>query len=185
MSDLWDNAQVKKVCISILAVFYFFSSIGLTFHKHYCRGELVGTSLFDFSNKECGKCGMKKHTEASKYCCKDVSFLIKPSDSHIFSPIAYDFTLSVFNAIPVFSDAIDLNNITKENIEINSWAHSPPLLKNSLFIKFRNFRIWFWPTQYCCGTLHRDLEENFRNTTIAFKQSELNFIHQNKNVWKS
>ncbi len=84
--------EVKKVWAFILAVFYISSIIGATVHQHYCMGELVGTSLFDLKDDECGKCGMIKHPPASKDCCKHISIVFKTSDSHIFSQMVYDFS---------------------------------------------------------------------------------------------
>jgi hypothetical protein len=131
---------VRKESAFILAVFYLSFSIGATLHQHYCMGELVGTSMFSLENDECGKCGMKKHTEASKDCCKDVSITIKNSDSHTFSQTAYHFNSFTFllPAIPVATVNLDIPEAQTENLYR---AHGPPLLKRPLFLQFGNFRI--------------------------------------------
>jgi hypothetical protein len=131
---------VRKACAFILAVFYLSFSIGATLHQHYCMGELVGTSLFSLQDDECGKCGMEKHTEASKDCCKDVSTTIKTDDSHTFSQTVFDFHSSIYTLPATY--IVDANlNIPETQTENLYRAHSPPLLKHPLFLQFRNFRI--------------------------------------------
>jgi hypothetical protein len=103
-------------------------------------GELVGTSLFSLKDRKCGKCGMEKHTEESKDCCKDVSIDIKTKDSHTFSHAAID--LPVFNVVvPDFEYSYSAATVSIIPTENTCRAHSPPLLKNPLFIQFGNFRI--------------------------------------------
>lgn len=103
-------------------------------------GELVGTSLFDLKNKECGKCGMKKHTQESKDCCKDVSIVVKPGDSHTFSQPVYDLNFFSLTTPEIPFTVYDVKIKQERNI-ITYWAHGPPLLKNPLFIQHQNFRI--------------------------------------------
>ena len=135
-----EYTRVKKTCAFILAVLYFNFSVGATLHQHYCMGELVGTSLFDMRDDECGKCGMKKHTEASKNCCKDVSIVIKVGDSHTFSQPVYDIHSFTYILPDIYFVTADLS-IPKGKTENSYRAHSPPLQKNPLFIQFGNFRI--------------------------------------------
>ena len=131
---------MKKTCSFILALVYLSFTVGATIHQHYCMSELVGTSLFDLKNKECGKCGMKKHTEESKNCCKDVSIVVKPGDSHTFSQPAYD--LNFFSlTTPEIPFAIYDVRIKRERNIITYRTHNPPLLNHSLFLRFGNFRI--------------------------------------------
>lgn len=132
--------HVKKLSAVILAVFYLSFTVGATLNQHYCMGELVGTSLFDLRDEECGKCGMKKHTEASKDCCKDVSIVIKTGDSHTFSQAVYDFSSISFNIPAICFISTDIN-FPKESTETLYRAHSPPLSKNPLFIQFGDLRI--------------------------------------------
>jgi hypothetical protein len=103
-------------------------------------GELVGTSLFDFKDEECAKCGMEKHGESTRDCCKDVSITIKSDGSHTLSQAVYDF-----NSYPVLICAAHLPPVNFEipkNLDQASYhSHSPPLSKHSLFLQFGNFRI--------------------------------------------
>jgi len=130
---------VKEPSNLILAILYLYFTIGAKVNQHYCMGELVGASLFDLKSKECGKCGMKKHSEASKDCCKDVSIVVKTGDSHTFSQTVYDFNF--LSIIPNAPSILWGTKIFKEEDAKLYRAHSPPLLKYPLFLKYQNFRI--------------------------------------------
>lgn len=131
---------MKELSSFILAIFYLYFTIGATVNHHYCMGELAGVSLFDLKSKECGKCGMKKHTEASKDCCKDVSIVIKSGDAHTFFQPVYDFN-SFSLAIPENRFTVCDVRIKQDSNNTTYRAHSPPLLKYSLFLQYQNFRI--------------------------------------------
>jgi len=63
------SVVMKKIIITLLAVFYLGISSGATVHFHYCMGQLTE---WGFGAKEkpakCGKCGMQ--STDSKSCCK-------------------------------------------------------------------------------------------------------------------
>jgi hypothetical protein len=103
-------------------------------------GELVGISLLDLRDDACAKCGMEKHADGSKDCCKDVSITIKTGDPHTFSPTVHDFNSFEFilPAIQLVPSKVNITEAQKENL---CRAHSPPLLKHPLFLQFGNFRI--------------------------------------------
>jgi hypothetical protein len=131
---------VKNVCASILALVYLFCTIGASIQQHYCMGELVKTSLFGAHKDECAKCGMQKHTEANKDCCKDIFIFVKGGDCHTFSQAVYAYhSISyILPAIQFISYGLKIPQIQIENLYR---AHSPPLLSCPLFLQFRNFRI--------------------------------------------
>jgi hypothetical protein len=63
---------MKRVVISILAIVYLTTSVGITLHYHYCMGKLVSWELRDETRSRCGKCGMVvKPGPVSNQCCKD------------------------------------------------------------------------------------------------------------------
>ena len=64
---------MKKILVSILAVFYLTSSVGATIHLHYCMDKFINWSLLNSDGDKCDKCRMKKDGG----CCKDESKLIK------------------------------------------------------------------------------------------------------------
>ena len=103
-------------------------------------GDFAGISLFDSKNEECSKCGMEKHGESTRDCCKDVSITIKTGDFHTFSQVAYDFN-SFSLAIPEYNFTICDVRIDSHNNNTTYRAHSPPLLEYPLFIQHQNFRI--------------------------------------------
>jgi hypothetical protein len=131
---------VKQICATILALVYLCGTVGATIQQHYCMGELVSTSLIGSNDPECGKCGMKKHIEASKDCCKDVSIVLKSGDSHIFHQAVFNFQDITF-ILPVIHCIPPRFNISAVQTENLLRAPGPPLLKYPLFIQYRNFRI--------------------------------------------
>ena len=63
---------MKKILVSILAVFYLASSVGATVHLHYCMDKFINWSLLKGGDK-CNKCGMEKDGG----CCKDENKFVK------------------------------------------------------------------------------------------------------------
>jgi hypothetical protein len=60
---------MKKLLVSIIAVFYLGTSVGATVNLHYCMGHFVN---WDFSHEKdhtCKKCGMDKTKKNG--CCED------------------------------------------------------------------------------------------------------------------
>ena len=64
---------MKKLLVSILAVFYLTSSVGATVHLHYCMDKLINWSLLNSDGDKCDKCGMQKDGG----CCKDENKFVK------------------------------------------------------------------------------------------------------------
>jgi hypothetical protein len=64
---------MKKILVSILAVFYLTSSMGATVHLHYCMDRFINWSLLNSDGDKCDKCGMKKDSG----CCKDENKFVK------------------------------------------------------------------------------------------------------------
>ena len=74
---------MKKILVSILAVFYLASSVGATVHLHYCMDKLINWSLLNNDGDKCDKCGMKKDGG----CCKDENKFVKNiSDQKVTEP---------------------------------------------------------------------------------------------------
>src|SRR6188474_3384059 len=64
---------MKRILVSIFAVFYLASSVGATVHLHYCMDKLIDWSLLKSEGDKCGKCGMDKDGG----CCKDDNKFVK------------------------------------------------------------------------------------------------------------
>ena len=132
---------MKRFCSVILAVFYICFASGVTMYQHYCMGELESISLYHGGDKECGKCGMKKHTAASKGCCKDVTLSSERSnDYHISSEVPPIFNTSVLVTPSIFYCTITPVSTEVCLTAINQ-ANGPPLIKQPLFLQYENFRI--------------------------------------------
>jgi len=132
---------VKTAAAFILSLIYITYAIGITVHKHYCMGELVGKSLLSFKNQECGKCGMKKHTAETKDCCQDISTLIKSSEDHNYSTTTYAIHHPdiIVPAPPIVLYLIG-DVAVRENNTIYL-PNGPPGYERPLYIQFQNFRI--------------------------------------------
>jgi hypothetical protein len=63
---------MKKIVVSIFAVFYLVFSAGATVHLHYCMDKFINWSLLKGGDK-CSKCGMEKDGG----CCKDENKFVK------------------------------------------------------------------------------------------------------------
>ena len=126
---------MKKIIVSILAIFYLVSSVGATIHLHYCMDKLINWSLLKSGGDKCGKCGMDKDGG----CCKDEhkfvknSFDQKTTESSIevikFSPIT--FPAAVFNISKFYSSLIHEYPV----------SHAPPISGAEIYIRNCVFRI--------------------------------------------
>ncbi len=131
---------MKKLLITVLAVFYLSVSSGASLHFHYCMGELIEWGLSnDLSEKssECSNCGMKKGV--SEGCCNDQKQEYKLKESQKTPVINVQpnvFALATLN-IPDFTQII---SSTPANL--NPVSNAPPrTLKTAVFIRNCNFRI--------------------------------------------
>ena len=68
---------MKKLVISIFAVFYLGLSCGFAFNMHFCMGKFSSVELFHTGNKKCSKCGMKNR----EGCCNSKLTVVKITDS--------------------------------------------------------------------------------------------------------
>jgi hypothetical protein len=111
---------MKKILVSILAVFYLASSVGATVHLHYCMDKFVDWSLLKGGAK-CNKCGMEKDGG----CCKDENKFVK---SNIDQKVA-ESSIQLMQMAAVASPAPFIHtteyyrtSITQENL----FDHAPP-----------------------------------------------------------
>lgn len=87
---------MKKLLVSILAVFYLASSVGATVHLHYCMDKFINWSLLKGGDK-CNKCGMEKDGG----CCKDENRFVKNNTDQKVAESAVQLTLMTAIATPV------------------------------------------------------------------------------------
>lgn len=62
---------MKKFSITILALIYLSTSIGVTVHMHYCMDKLADWGLSNKDPNTCSTCGMTKLNPKDKDCCND------------------------------------------------------------------------------------------------------------------
>ena len=111
---------MKKILVSILAVFYLASSVGATVHLHYCMDKFIDWSLLKGDGDKCDKCGMEKDGG----CCKDENKFVKNSIDQNTTESAVQFmTLSVASP-SVFINVSE--NYPSSRIEEYPICHAPP-----------------------------------------------------------
>jgi hypothetical protein len=130
---------LKKVILSILAVFYLSSSIGATIHLHYCMDKFVGWGFDAPDDKECSSCGMEKGVENG--CCKEDSKKIKlETDQKVAEYFVFSFHHDLHESILYFAGTNGSPLISNAHKLPRSKA--PPVSdKSSLYLLHRAIRI--------------------------------------------
>ena len=128
---------MKKILVSIFAVFYLASSVGATVHLHYCMDKLINWSLLNGDGDKCHKCGMEKNGG----CCKDEQKFVKNTIDQNIAQSAVQFMQGLSTG--ALSAVID----TSENyfsflIKSYPICHAPPLISaGEIYILNCVFRI--------------------------------------------
>ena|SRR5215212_3156838 len=128
---------MKKLLVSILAIFYLAASAGATVHLHYCMDKFINWSIFNGDGDKCDKCGMKKDGG----CCKDEHKFIKNNvDQNIVeSAVQFMQVLSVANSVAFINTS---ENYSSSLIEEYPICHAPPLISaGAIYIRNCVFRI--------------------------------------------
>ena len=111
---------MKKILVSIFAVFYLASSVGATVHLHYCMDKFINWSLLKGGEK-CNKCGMEKDGG----CCKDENKFVKNNIDQKLAESSIQLIQVAAVAMPVtFVCTSDyyFTSIIQENLQ----SHAPP-----------------------------------------------------------
>ena len=132
---------MKKVLLTVIAMFYLGISSGSTLHFHYCMGELVSWGLEKQSSELCELCGMPKSHSKGKSCCQDQQQETKVDQSQTASQNVYQFNPPFQAIIPAvfFLDyAVEVPvKITREAL-----SNAPPDgEKVPVFLKNCTYRI--------------------------------------------
>jgi hypothetical protein len=112
---------MKKILVSILAVFYLASSVGATVHLHYCMDKLVNWSLLKDDGDKCDKCGMEKDGG----CCKDEDKFVKNNIDQKVAESSIQLMQMAAVATPaafIYTSEYYFISIIQEN----SLSHAPP-----------------------------------------------------------
>jgi len=111
---------MKKILVSILAVFYLASTVGATVHLHYCMDKFINWSLLKGGDK-CSKCGMEKDGG----CCKDENKFVKNNIDQKVAESSFQLIQMAAVASPaafILTTEYYVTSITQEN----SFDHAPP-----------------------------------------------------------
>ena len=111
---------MKKILVSIFAVFYLVSSVGATVHLHYCMDKFINWSLLKGGEK-CNKCGMEKDGS----CCKDENKFVKNSIDQKLAESSIQLIQMAAVAMPaafVCTSDHYFTSIIQENL----LSHAPP-----------------------------------------------------------
>jgi len=112
---------VKKIIVSILAVFYLASSVGATVHLHYCMDKFIDWSLLNSVVDKCGKCGMEKDGG----CCKDENKFVKNNIDQKLAEYSIQLLQMPAVAAPaafIYPSEYHFTSIVQEN----HLSHAPP-----------------------------------------------------------
>ena len=127
---------MKKILVSIFAVFYLASSVGATVHFHYCMNKLINWSLLNGDGDKCDNCGMEKDGG----CCKDENKVIKISVDQNTTGSAVQFNQVLSVAAPSAFNVLE--NYPSFRIEQYFICHAPPLISSGeIYILNCVFRI--------------------------------------------
>ncbi len=110
---------MKKVFVSIFAVFYLGLSCGFAFNTHFCMGKFSSAD-FSHTSEVCNKCGMK----SKEGCCKTKFTFVKITDSQQFSNSNVNIAspLSLIITYPHYT----LLHLPVESVELTFTDTSPP-----------------------------------------------------------
>lgn len=114
---------MKKILVSILAIFYLSSSVGATIHLHYCMDKLVNWSLVKSEGDKCDKCGMEKDGG----CCKDEQKFVKNINDQNIAESAVQ-SMRVLSTASLFAFINTSENYFSSLIERYPPRHAPPLI---------------------------------------------------------
>ena len=131
---------MKKILTLLIISVYAIAAIGAPLTFHYCMGQLVNCTLINSQSGICSKCGMEKHPDHEKDCCKDISLLVKTSHSHLLIPV----NVEVNGQYTGISENLYFQYRYVTDVQLNIYSKKsadPPRQNLSLFICNRNFRI--------------------------------------------
>jgi hypothetical protein len=111
---------MKKILVSILAVFYLASSVGATVHLHYCMDKLINWSLLKGDGDKCDKCGMKKDDG----CCKDEHKFVKNSDDQKAAESSIEVLQFLTGTAPV--SVLNISEFYSSIVHKYPVSHAPP-----------------------------------------------------------
>ena len=132
---------MKKVFVVIFALIYMTTSVGASFHMHYCMGEFADWGWGHNNSKTCNSCGMKISDEKYAGCCGDKYQFLKNDTDQKTTETIFQLAQSIAVTLPVSRvsiDLIDLPSLTVINPIDHGLPRSSPV---AFYILNRNFLI--------------------------------------------
>lgn len=132
--------MLKKIFITILAVFYLVVTSGVIMNIHYCMGKISSVSFIhekDHNDGSCNKCGMDK---TENHCCKDEVKSIKLSDTHQSSSLAFELA-SLSSVQPQRFILLTEAEQGISALPIINYSSPPPKTFNKVYLDVNTFRI--------------------------------------------
>jgi hypothetical protein len=131
---------MKRLVTAILAILYMGTSMGATFHLHYCMGKLAAWNITFTKSAACQFCNIEKSTVKSKSCCSDEQRVIKTSGDQKAAENSFQAIYPITDAIP--SDAVEAPVHIVSITEANPFSNGPPQSGGiAIYIRNRVFRI--------------------------------------------
>ncbi|WP_207533458.1 HYC_CC_PP family protein [Desertivirga arenae] len=130
---------MKKVLVTILAIFYLGVSSGATMQFHYCMGRLVEWGLAVQKSENCDKCGMSLGT--TKDCCKTSAKEFKIESSYKTSDHQFLLKASALDLLS-FDYPASIQSFPQIIGSDHPYSNAPPGISSiPVFIRNCNFRI--------------------------------------------
>jgi hypothetical protein len=123
---------MRQIGAIISVLILWLSTTGFSVNKHYCQGELVGTSLFTTSSCTCGD------EEMPMDCCTSETDYFQLDD--VFPPAIQAAAFESVIAIPVyptFNKQSTVFNISQSQYKL----YKPPAWHVDILIDIQTFRI--------------------------------------------
>jgi hypothetical protein len=132
--------MLKKLAISMIALFYLAVSSGLAMNIHYCMGKISSVTFgheADHSDGSCSKCGMSK---TENHCYTDEVQFVKLTDDQQASKNGESIAVTSIQlpvAVVSFNESLQGNSIEP----YLSYFSPPPPILNKVYLAVNVFRI--------------------------------------------
>ena len=132
--------MMKKILISVIAVFYLSVTSGLVINMHYCMGQFSSVTFSHDDNHQdgtCDKCGMNK---LKNHCCTDEVTTLKLNDVHEASTFSFGLA-SITSLVPEKQTVLHEPEQGISAIPVTDYFSPPPNTLNKVYLDINVFRI--------------------------------------------
>lgn len=131
---------MKKIFISVIAVFYLSVTSGLVINMHFCMGQFSSVTFNHDADHEDGqgnKCGMKK---LKNNCCTEEVTTLKLNDVHEASTFSFALA-SITSHVPEKQIVLHEPEQGISAIPVTDYFSPPPNTLNKVYLDINVFRI--------------------------------------------